>query len=111
MDAAQLKELLEKGEKVRIIDVREKEEVDRDGPLVFLEKDEQGNTKFEVTAEHIPMGKLFTKAAKGEISKSERILAVCKVGRRCEVAAKDLRDRDGYYIEHLEGGMDAWSNK
>lgn len=107
---SELKQLLEKGEEVRIIDVREKEEVDRDGPLVFEGKDEQGTEKFKVTAEHIPMGKLFTKAAKGELSKSERIVTVCKVGRRCKVAAKDLRDQDGYYMDHLEGGMDAWNN-
>ena len=106
----ELKELLEKGEKVRIIDVREADEYKASGDrFVFEQKDEQGNVTGTITAENIPMGKVYTDANKGKISKSERIIAVCKAGERCRDVAKSMKDNKGYWFDYLEGGLDDWN--
>ena len=93
MTPQQLKEKLAKGEKVRILDVREKDEY------------EQGD-KIE-DAENMPMGRVFVEAQKGALPKDEHIVTVCKTGGRCEIVARELKNK-GYNIEHLEGGIDEW---
>lgn len=108
MHADELKKLLASGEKVRIIDVREKKEVEEHGPLVLEGKDEAGNETFKVTAEHIPMGELYAKGVKGEISKGEHIVTVCPAGERCEIVAKELKNRHNFWADHLEGGLKEW---
>ncbi|MEX2053365.1 MAG: rhodanese-like domain-containing protein [Candidatus Paceibacterota bacterium] len=94
MKAQELKEKLQKGEDVRIFDVREKEEYDSQ------------EDKME-GAENMPMGKVFEEASKGNLPKDKRILAVCKSGTRCEIVAKELQKK-GYDIDYLEGGIKAW---
>ncbi|MCL5733635.1 MAG: rhodanese-like domain-containing protein [Patescibacteria group bacterium] len=93
MKASELKEKLKKGEKVRILDVREKDEY------------EQGD-KIE-GAENMPMGRVFVEAMKGNLPKNQKIITVCKTGGRCEIVARELQKK-GYDIEHLEGGIDEW---
>ena len=93
MKVSELKEKLKKGEKVRILDVREKDEY------------EQGD-KIE-GSENMPMGKVFVEATKGNLPKDQKIITVCKTGGRCEIVARELKNK-GYNIEHLEGGIEEW---
>lgn len=95
MKPLELKEKLKKGEDVLLLDVREKEEVDAGGDMI-----EGGK--------NMPMGKVFTEAMKGNLPKDKKIITVCKTGGRCEIVARELKQK-GYDIEHLEGGMDAWN--
>lgn len=58
-------------------------------------------------SQNIPMGKVFVEAAKGNLSKDQKIITICKSGSRCEIVARELKEK-GYDIEHLEGGLNAW---
>ncbi|MFA5750511.1 MAG: rhodanese-like domain-containing protein [Candidatus Shapirobacteria bacterium] len=93
MNVSTLKEKIASDEPIRIIDVREKEEFD------------QGDTI--PGAENMPMGKVFVEAIHGNLPKDQKIITVCKTGGRCEIVARELKQK-GYDIEHLEGGIDAW---
>jgi rhodanese-related sulfurtransferase len=93
MKVEELKEKLAKGENLKLIDVREKDEY------------EQGD-KIE-GAENIPMGRVFVEATKGTLPKDQPIVAICKTGGRCEIVARELKSK-GYNIEHLEGGVEEW---
>ncbi len=96
MKPNKLNELLKRKKKVLILDVREKEE--------FSRKDAIKGAK------NLPMGKVFTEAAKGRLPKKQKIITVCSKGTRCMIVAKELRKK-GYDIEYLEGGLEAWKNK
>jgi len=95
MNANELKDKLQKGEMIHVLDVREADEFQTGG----------GNPI--PGAENVPMGKVFVKAMKGELPKDKKIITVCKTGSRCEIVARELKQK-GYDIEHLEGGLDAW---
>lgn len=95
MKVAELKEKLQKGEGILLLDVREKEEV------------EQGGLTIE-GAQNMPMGKVFTEASKGLLPKDKKIVTICKSGTRCEIVARELRQK-GYDIEYLEGGIEEWN--
>lgn len=94
MKPAQLKEKLEKGEDVIMLDVREKDEAEAAGDML-------------PGAQNVPMGKVFTEAAKGNLPKNKKIITICKTGGRCEIVARELKQK-GFDIEHLEGGMEGW---
>lgn len=79
-----------------LLDVREKDEYD--------EGDKMEN------AEHMPMGKVFVEAMKGNLPKDKKIITVCKTGGRCEIVARELKNK-GFDIEHLEGGIEAWKKE
>ncbi|MFH1620464.1 MAG: rhodanese-like domain-containing protein [Patescibacteria group bacterium] len=93
MNATELKDKLQKNENVKILDVREKEEFEQNETIPG--------------AENMPMGKVFLEASKGILPKDTKIVTVCKLGTRCEIVARELKQK-GYDIEHLEGGIDAW---
>ena len=93
MKPHELKKRLEQGEDIELLDIREQDEFDA------------GNTVEK--AQNIPMGKVFVKAMKGELSKDKQIITICKTGGRCEIVARELQDK-GYKIEHLEGGLDEY---
>lgn len=95
MKPQELKDRIAHGEHIRLIDVREKEE------FAAAEKKLEG-------AENITMGQMFLEAAKGNLPKDEKIVVTCLKGGRCEVVARELRNR-GYDIEHLEGGIEAYT--
>lgn len=95
MKPAELKQMLASGKPVRIFDVRENEEY------------ETGEKMAE--AQNMPMGKVFLEAFKGNLPKDEKIVTVCKSGTRCEIVARELRQR-GFDIDHLEGGIEAWKH-
>ena len=93
MKASELKAQLQANADMRILDVREAEEFSGDDPIPG--------------AENMPMGKVFLEAAKGLLPKDKKIVTVCKSGARCEIVARELKQK-GYDIEFLEGGLDAW---
>lgn len=94
MRPKELKEELAWGKEILLLDVREKEEVEAAKDML-------------PEAQNVPMGKVFLKAAKGELPKDKKIVTICKTGGRCEIVARELQKK-GYKIEHLEGGMEAW---
>ena len=95
MKAFELKDKLQKGENVLLLDVREKEEFD------------QSEDKIE-GSQNIPMGKVFVEASKGNLPKDKKIITICKSGTRCEIVTRELKQK-GYDIEYLEGGLEEWS--
>lgn len=94
MKASELKERLAKHEATFVLDVREAEEVAASPDPI-------------PGATNMPMGKVFVEASKGTLPKEEKIVAICKAGARCEIVARELKNK-GYDIDYLEGGIDAW---
>lgn len=97
MQPHELKELLKRGEAVTLLDVREQEEIMSGEGMI------EG-------AQNMPMGKVFIEATKGTLPMDRKIVTICKSGRRCEIVARELKQK-GYDIEHLEGGMDGWKKE
>lgn len=93
MKAEELKQKIESGEEVEMVDVREREEF------------EQGNKI--PGSRNVPMGQMFVDAVSGTLPKDKKIITICKTGGRCEIVARELAKK-GYDIEHLEGGIEAW---
>lgn len=93
MKVSELKDRLGKKEDLRLLDVREKEEVKESETIPG--------------SENMPMGKVFLEAAKGTLPKDKKIVTICRTGGRCEIIAKELKKK-GYDIEHLEGGIEEW---
>lgn len=56
------------------------------------------------------MGQVFVDAGAGKLPKDKKIVTICKKGGRCEIVARELREK-GYDIEHLEGGIEAWEEE
>lgn len=94
MKAEELKERLARGEKIDILDIREREEVEEDDLAI-------------PGAVNMPMGKVFVEASKGKLPKDEKMVAVCRTGGRCEVVVRELKKK-GYDVDYLEGGVQAW---
>ncbi len=55
-------------------------------------------------AVHIPMGKVFTEVAKGNLPKDKQIIVFCRTGGRASIVVSELQERD-YDIDGLEGGL------
>lgn len=96
MKAADLKTKLKNNEDVLVLDVREREEAAGSASIPG--------------AQNVPMGQVFIEASKGQLPKDKKIVTVCKSGTRCEIVARELKQK-GYDIEFLEGGMDAWNKE
>ncbi|MDW8063548.1 MAG: rhodanese-like domain-containing protein [Candidatus Caldarchaeum sp.] len=88
-----LKELIDRGEKVFILDVREKAEWD---------------AGYIPGAVHIRLTELTDNLDKLPKDKNALIVAYCKVGIRCAMAITALRILGYTNIWNLRGGMDAW---
>jgi rhodanese-related sulfurtransferase len=93
MKISEFKEKLDQDKEVMVIDVREEDEFVPDDTITG--------------AVNMPMGKIFVQATKGELPKDKQIVTACKTGTRCEIVARELKEK-GYNIDHLEGGIDAW---
>ena len=89
----ELAHALAKGEKLRLIDVREPEE--------FAICQING-------AELIPMSELPDRAA-DILSSTEPVILYCHHGVRSEYAMRWLHAQGAQNIGHLEGGIDAWA--
>jgi rhodanese-related sulfurtransferase len=88
----ELKERIDKGEKLHIIDVRE--------PYEFEE--------FNIGAQLIPLGTLPGKLAELESLKNEEVIVHCRSGARSANAKLYLLDSGFTNVRNLLGGMMAW---
>jgi len=93
--ATELKERLDKGDDLQIIDVREPNEYE----VARLEG-----------SKLIPLGQIVNR--KGEIDESRETIVHCKLGGRSAKAIEALQ-RAGFTgrLVNLKGGITAWSNE
>jgi rhodanese-related sulfurtransferase len=89
----ELKEKLEKGEKLNLIDVREEEEV-QEGMIP--------------EAKHIPMGEIPNSL--DQLDKQKEYIFICRSGRRSENVCHYLQEQ-GYKVRNMIGGMLEWTGK
>lgn len=83
-------EMLQRGDAVEIIDVRQPEE----------------HRKAHVEPSRlVPLGELSRKA--GELDRSHTLLTLCRSGRRSDMAAQQLAAQ-GFKVRNIEGGIIAW---
>ncbi|MEM2334449.1 MAG: rhodanese-like domain-containing protein [Candidatus Caldarchaeum sp.] len=94
IDVKDFKEALDRGEKIFILDVREKAEWDA-GRI-------QG-------AVHVRLTELTDNLAKLPANKKEMIVVYCKVGLRGMIATAVLRILGYENVYNLKGGLDAWT--
>lgn len=94
IEVAELKERLDKGEKLNIIDVREEWEHD--------EANIAGSSL-------IPLGDLPGRLSEIESLKAEEIIVHCKSGGRSGRAKQYLATQGFTNVRNLLGGMDAFS--
>ena len=88
----ELKQRLEKGEKLNLIDVRE--------PWEYEEKN--------IGARNIPLNTLPNQVKDLEGLKSEEVILHCKSGRRSANAQKFLQQQGFTNVRNLEGGIEAY---
>ncbi len=93
--ATELKQRLDSGEDIQIIDVREAHEV--------------ATAKIPNTT-HIPLGQILNR--KAEIDANRETVVHCKMGGRSAKAIEALK-RSGFSgnLLNLKGGITAWSNE
>jgi rhodanese-related sulfurtransferase len=91
MSPEQLRAVLQRGEEVFVLDVREPEEI-AEWPFPG--------------AHHVPLGELGQRT--GELPFDAPIVVVCHLGVRSAVAAEALT-RAGWPAATLTGGIDAWT--
>jgi rhodanese-related sulfurtransferase len=89
----EVKEKLEKGEKLNLIDVREEEEV-QEGMIP--------------EAKHIPMGEIPNSL--DQLDKQKEYIFICRSGRRSENVCYYLQEQ-GYKVRNMIGGMLEWTGK
>ncbi|MED1488726.1 rhodanese-like domain-containing protein [Bacillus smithii] len=89
----ELREKLEKGEKLNLIDVREEEEV-QEGMIP--------------EAKHIPMGEIPNSL--DQLDKQKEYIFICRSGRRSENVCYYLQEQ-GYKVRNMIGGMLEWTGK
>lgn len=90
----ELKRMLDGGEEVVLLDVREPGELQ----LARIEG-----------ALHIPMGDLPGRTA--DLDPEARIVVFCHLGQRSAMTAQFLRQRDFERASSLAGGIDAWARE
>lgn len=93
IDPAQLVDLLERGEQVQVVDVREPYE---------REAGHIADTR------HIPMVELTSRAA--EIDRELPVVFYCRVGARSDMAAQAFR-ASGYTALSMRGGLVRWADE
>lgn len=95
-DPDAVRDALESGEDVVILDVREPNEW------------EEGHIK---GAKHLPRGLLESKAADELPDKDARIITHCAIGGRGTLAAKSLGEMGYTNVANMQGGINAWREK
>lgn len=93
MTSQTLKEKLDSGENILLIDVRTEKEFES-GPTV-------------PGSENIPMEFVASELHKRNIPKDKKIILICRSGNRSGFVTEQLRGL-GYDAENLEGGMLSW---
>lgn len=88
----ELKERMDKGENLHIIDVREPHEFEQ----------------FNISAQLIPLGTLPSKLDELAALKNEEVIVHCRSGARSANAKMFLEDNGFTNVRNLLGGMMAW---
>ncbi len=99
IDAKTLRDMLELGERVTVVDVR-KREAHAEGSI-------PGSVNFDA---YDALHEGDEQALEGlELPDGARVVTVCNRGHSSAVAAEQLR-RQGYEAFFLEGGLEAWKS-
>lgn len=94
IDVHSLKQMIDNGDDIQVIDVREEYEY------------EIGN----INGTLIPLGEVIERAS--EISKDKKVIVHCRSGRRSMLAIQELQEQLGYdNLYNLEGGVVAWAKE
>jgi phage shock protein E len=97
IDASTLRDMLERGERVTVVDVRKRE--------AYAEGSIPGSVNFDAY-EALHAGD--ERAMEGlELPEGAQVVTVCNRGHSSAVAAEQLRHQ-GYEAYCLEGGLEAW---
>ena len=97
IDARTLKDMLERGERITVVDVRRRE--------AHAEGSIPGSVNFDA---YDALHAGDERAMEGlELPEGERVITYCNRGTSGAVAAEQLRQR-GYEAYSLEGGLEAW---
>ena len=97
IDAGTLRDMLERGERVTVVDVRRREQ--------HAEGSIPGSVNFDA---YDALHAGDERAMEGlELPEGARVVTFCNRGHSGAVAAKQLRRR-GYEAYSLEGGLEAW---
>jgi rhodanese-related sulfurtransferase len=97
IDARTLRDMLERGERVTVVDVR-KREAHAEGSI-------PGSVNFDA---YDVLHASDERALEGlELPEGARVVTVCNRGHSSAVAAEQLRRR-GHEAFYLEGGLEAW---
>ena len=99
IDAKTLRDMLERGERVTVVDVR-KREAHAEGSI-------PGSENFDA---YDALHAGDERAMEGlELPDGALVITVCNRGHSSAVAAEQLR-RQGYEAYYLEGGLEAWKS-
>jgi rhodanese-related sulfurtransferase len=99
IDARTLRDMLERGERVTVVDVRKQE--------AYAQESIPSSVNFDAY-EALHAGD--ERAMEGlELPEGELVVTVCNRGHSSAVAAEQLR-RQGYEAYCLEGGLEAWKD-
>ena len=99
IDARTLRDMLERGERVAVVDVRKREDHAR-GSI-------PGSVNFDA---YDALHAGDERAMEGlELPEGARVVTVCNRGRSSAATAEQLR-RQGHEAFSLEGGMEAWKS-
>jgi rhodanese-related sulfurtransferase len=99
IDARTLRDVLERGERVTVVDVRKREE-HREGSI-------PSSVNFDA---YDALKSGDERAMEGlKLPEGERVVTFCNRGTSGAAAAEQLRQR-GYEAHSLEGGLEAWKD-
>ena len=97
IDAKTLRDMLDRGERVIVVDVRERE--------AYAEGSIPGSANFDA---YDALHAGDERAMEGlELPDGARVVTLCNRGHSSAVAAEQLR-RQGFEAHSLEGGLEAW---
>lgn len=96
ISATELKEKLDNGEEIVLLDIREPHELQI--------------AKLDNTV-HIPMGEIESRISDLEKYKDKDIVVFCRVGRRSLGCTEYLREKGFTNVLNLTGGLHAWSDE
>ena len=91
----EVKERLDKGEQLNLLDVREPHE----------------RAEFNIGGIHIPLGQVMMQADELDNLKNQEVIVYCRSGNRSGQAAMILETMGFTNAKNLSGGMLAWQSK
>ena len=99
IDASTLRDMLERGERITVVDVRKRE--------AYAEDSIPGSVNFDA---YDALYAGDERAMEGlELPEGAQVVTVCNRGHSSAVAAEQLR-RQGHEAYCLEGGLEAWKD-